>query len=213
MNETQHDDLADLEAALRSGRAELRRDVLDSLTKRIEQHGRTVPARRLRVGFATVFVSVVVAALAGFGGLGYATTSAKNAATGVTHAVRSVSSATSGRADGAKAKGSSSSKREREGDGDNGNRGDSGSGGDDSNGNSGRDGNGSDNGNGEDEDDRGAEHENGASDHQYSRWVLVCYPFQQRSGGIRWRTVVVPRGKLSQLAPPGVPGRCAKVAP
>ena len=48
--------------------------------------------------------------------------------------------------------------------------------------------------------------------HQYSRFVLVCYPFTiqlpNRPPRTVYRTIIVPRLFLGYFVPPGTLGRC-----
>jgi hypothetical protein len=71
----------DLERRLRAERPKPREEFLDALETRIHD-SRYRPGRTLRVGVAVAVSGGMLAALAGFGGLGYA-------ATGVSHAVKS----------------------------------------------------------------------------------------------------------------------------
>jgi hypothetical protein len=43
--------------------------------------------------------------------------------------------------------------------------------------------------------------------HQYSKFVVICYPFKLH-GHTFWRTIVVPRIFLSYFVPPGTVGAC-----
>ncbi len=44
--------------------------------------------------------------------------------------------------------------------------------------------------------------------HQYSRFVLVCYPFQIHGNDRSFHTIIVPRWLLSYFVPPGTVGPC-----
>ena len=72
----------DLERELRATRPQPPPELLDALETRIHESGYRRPQRALRVGVAGALTAGMLAALAGFGGLGYA-------ATGVSHAVKS----------------------------------------------------------------------------------------------------------------------------
>jgi hypothetical protein len=72
----------DLERELRAQRPEPRPEFLNALESRIHDSRYRRPGRVLRVGVAGALTAGMLAALAGFGGLGYA-------ATGVSHAVKS----------------------------------------------------------------------------------------------------------------------------
>jgi hypothetical protein len=45
--------------------------------------------------------------------------------------------------------------------------------------------------------------------HQYSKFVVICYPFRFHKRTV-WRTIVVPRIFLSYFVPPGKVGACRR---
>lgn len=193
------DDQSRIEHELRSGRPEPRRELLDALVSRAQARpaGRTTPRRRPRLALATAFVVLVVALLASFGGAGYATSSVKSAARAVSHVV-------TGKKDAGDRRSTQTTRRR----------------GDDDTDGKGSSGNGPSNGGGKDDDgkgggDSGYDPRGGSSHHdddpswvhQYSRWILVCYPFRVGKHTV-YRTIVVPRAFVSSFVPPGSVGAC-----
>lgn len=188
------DDLTRLGDELRASRPEPRQELLDELVARTQadrrpaRTSRPVAARRPRFALASGFLVLVLALLASFGGVGYATSSVKGAAKAVSHAV-------SGKKDnGSRTTQSSRRGNDDDGPGNNGN-----------NGNNGNGGNGGNQGDDDDED----EHHGGGDPwvHQYSRYVLVCYPFQVGRRTV-FRTIIVPRQVVGFFVPPGTRGAC-----
>lgn len=201
----------DLETELRARRPEPRPDLVQQLAARIEAAPaerrpgrRTAGERRLRPALAFVFLVVVLAALSAFGGVGYAKHSVVNAVKSSSHAVQSV---VLGRNVSSSRRGDDDDERG----GNNGNNGNNGNGGSNGGGGGGR---------GDDDDEKcsfGGDRNRIAGVrcvddppffHQYSRFVLVCYPFQVRRGQVRFRTIVVPRQFVSFFVPPGTLGPC-----
>ena len=198
------DDFSDLESELRDGRPEPRAELLDELVSRVERVPVRMPARRPRFAAALAFAVVVLVALAAFGGVGYAKSSLVSAARSSGDVVESVvkkgdveqsgtpvanpgrdqaRAATATRAAAATAP----------------------SGGADN-------GNGADSSNGQ-ADNFGGNwgHHDPPWMHQYSRFVLVCYPFTFTFRGRTvtvYRTIIVPRLFINYFVPPGTPGRC-----
>lgn len=206
-----HDDpIARLGDELRAGRPEPRPELLGELVARTRADRRPAAAaqrasaRRPRFALAAAFLVLVLALLAAFGGVGYATSSVKGAAKSVSHAV-------SGKKDG-ESRSTQSSRRRNDDEGDNGNNGNNGNGG--NNGNNGNGGNGgSQGGNGGGQGGDDDEEDDPRGDHdppwvqQYSRYVLVCYPFTVGQRTV-FRTIVVPRQFVGVFVPPGTRGAC-----
>jgi len=188
------DDFSDLESELRNARPQPPAELLDELVSRVEVAPARAPARRPRLVAAFVFAVAVLIALAAFGGVGYAKSSVVSAAKSSSHVVTSV--ANRGHGDN---NDKSTKNDNKQNNGNNGN-----------NGNDGNNGNNGDDGNHQ----QGGDH-HGDDDppwmHQYTRYVLVCYPFTIHVGNhdiTVHRTIVVPRLFVSYFVPPGTLGAC-----
>ena len=68
-----------LEAELRANRSEPSRELVHQIEANVREHGRTTRAGSFRVAFVSAIVVGMLAALASFGGLGYAATGAGHA--------------------------------------------------------------------------------------------------------------------------------------
>ncbi len=193
------DDFSDLESELRESRPEPREELLDELVSRVQRVPTRVPTRRRpRFAAALVFSVVVLVALAAFGGVGYAKSSLVSAARSSGHVVTVMVNGGDGK----------QNFRQR------GNAGRSDKPADNGNGSENQ-GQSSDTGGGNSADaarfsGRGDDDEDNHSPpwmHQYSRYVVICYPFRFRNRTF-YRTIVVPRLFLGYFVPPGTLGRC-----
>lgn len=182
-----NDDYSGLESELRDGRPEPRRELVDALVSRVERVPSRREVRRPRLAAALAFAVVVLAAFGAFGGIGYAKSSVVSAARSSGNVVSAVvgggskQSAVSQSSRTGKQKGG-----EDEGAGKNGGK----------------------PGHGEDNDDEGNDDDDDPPfDHQYSRFVLVCYPITFHNRTV-YVTIVVPRRFVDHFVPPGTIGPC-----
>lgn len=177
------DDFSELESGLRESRAEPRSEFLDDLVSRVERVPLRVPARRSRFAAALVFSVVVLVGLAAFGGVGYAKSSITSAVKSSGHAV----SAVVNKGNGTSTTSSNNQNNIRSSTND-------------------------------DNNDQGSDESNNRhgddppSTHQYSHFVLVCYPFTIRRNHrnvVVFRTIVVQQRNVSRFVPPGTLGSCS----
>lgn len=70
----------DLEAELRASRPQPRSELVHELEARVRTEGRRSPFGAVRLAFVSALTAALLAALAGFGGLGYASSGIKDVA-------------------------------------------------------------------------------------------------------------------------------------